>query len=273
MELEIITMYFLCDQLLKAMLNREDPQNRMNNAEIMTVVLTAARYFGGNIRQSAQFLHEHGYMPVMLSESRLNRRIHAVRESVWMGLFMILSGAAVEMNRCQEYIADSFPVPVCDNIRISRSKIFTGEVYRGYTASKKRYFYGIRVHMIVTGDGKPVEIQIVPGSRPDISVFKEFNFNLPENSKLYTDKGYTDYEWEDMLKEIGIIMEPIRKKNSVRATDSFVERLSRQQTRKYVETSFSLITNLFPKKIHAVTPAGFCLKILAFVIAYSIQCM
>jgi len=45
------------------------------------------------------------------------------------------------LNPGQEYIIDSFPVPGCDNIRIERCKIYTEEEYRGYIASKKRYFY------------------------------------------------------------------------------------------------------------------------------------
>ena len=43
--------------------------------------------------------------------------------------------------------------------------------------------------------------------------------------------------------------------------------------RKYVETVFSGITNLFSKKIHAVTPQGFELKIVCFLLVFAIQCL
>jgi hypothetical protein len=43
--------------------------------------------------------------------------------------------------------------------------------------------------------------------------------------------------------------------------------------RKYIETAFSSITNLFSKKIHALTPRGFELKIVWFVLAFAIQCL
>ena len=43
--------------------------------------------------------------------------------------------------------------------------------------------------------------------------------------------------------------------------------------RKYIETVFSGIRRLFPKKIHAVTPRGFELKIVWFVLAFAIQCL
>ena len=52
---------------------------------------------------------------------------------------------------------DSLPIAVCDNIRIRRSKIYSTEDFRGYQASKKRYFYGLKVHLMVTQAGQPVE--------------------------------------------------------------------------------------------------------------------
>ncbi len=164
MELQIITFYVLCHELLTALDIREDCQVKMNNAEVMTVVLTAAEFFGGDFRKAAGFLKEHGYIPEMLNESRLCRRIHAVDNHVWESLSHITAETFKSRNTGQEYITDSFPVPVCDNIRISRSKIFQGEDFRGYISSERRYFYGIRVHMTVTASGEPVEFLIAPGA-------------------------------------------------------------------------------------------------------------
>ncbi len=274
METEITIIYMLCDELIKATDIKEDIQIKMGNAEVMTVVLTAALFFGGNIRNASVFLKEHGYIPNMLSESRLNRRIHAVDGSVWENLFCILSEIFKKMNTGQEYIIDSFPVPVCDNIRISRAVILKGENYRGYIASKLRYFFGIRVHMIVTSSGKPVEFVIAPGADADVTVFKQMNFSIPENSICYGDKAYNDYNHEDILiNAAGVIFRPFRKKNSVRATDSQIERLAARNTRKRIETVFSQITNFFPKKIHAVTKECLILKVISFIIAFSIRCL
>ncbi len=43
--------------------------------------------------------------------------------------------------------------------------------------------------------------------------------------------------------------------------------------RQYIETVFSGLSSLFSKKIHAVTPRGFELKIVCFLLAFSIQCL
>lgn len=272
MELEIITMFVLCDELLTAMDDREDPQIHMTNAEVMLVSLTAARYFHGHLRTAQHFLAEHHYIVNMLSESRLNRRMHAIQESVWGQLFHILAETAKAENVSQEYCLDSFPVPVCDNIRIQRAHLYQGEEFRGYIASKRRYFFGLRVHMIVTAGGQPVEFLLRPGEEADVSVYQDVNFVLPDGAECYADKAYNVYDFEDLLKEAAeITMKPIRKKNSKRATDSYVVAHYEQYRRKQVETAFSQITNFFPKHLHAVTRKGFELKVMFFILVYAIE--
>jgi len=169
------------------------------------------------------------------------------------------------------YVIDSFPIAVCDNIRIRRSKIYSDEHFRGYQASKKRYFYGLKIHRMVTQDGQPVECFLTHGGFGDVDALKYYAYELPDGSIIYADKAYNDYEIEDLLQEVDHIkLIPIRKKNSKRALPpsiSFVQRYHR----KRVETAGSLIEQLLPKSIHAVTSQGFELKVALFVIASSLN--
>ena len=78
-------------------------------------------------------------------------------------------------------------------------------------------------------------------------------------SFLYGDKAYTDYKFEDLLKEIGVDLLPQRKINSKRrfpGTICYLQKLHR----KRIETVFSQITHVMPRSIQAVTPKGFALK-------------
>jgi hypothetical protein len=84
----------------------------------------------------------------------------------------------------------------------------------GYIASKRRYFYGLRVHLVVSGAGEPVEFSLVAGSEADVKVFKDLNLDLSEGSIICADKAYTDYE--DLLEEVGLHLKAQRKKNSLR---------------------------------------------------------
>jgi hypothetical protein len=85
---------------------------------------------------------------------------------------------------------------------VPRSKIYGGdEAYRGYQASKKRYFYGIKIHLMVTETGEPVEFFLSTGLFADVRGLRVFSFDLPVGSVVYADKADNDYETEDLLLE------------------------------------------------------------------------
>jgi hypothetical protein len=87
----IITTYYLCEEFLKAIGHRDDPQMRLSTAEVMTIALVACAFFGGNIEASRSFLDEHAYIKKAISKSRFNRRLHAIDPSLWRTLFDVLA--------------------------------------------------------------------------------------------------------------------------------------------------------------------------------------
>ena len=118
----ITTTYYLCDEFLKAIGHREDPQVRISTAEVMTIALVACAFFSGNLEASRSFLDEYGYIPKAISKSRFNRRLHAIDPCLWRTLFDVLAEVFKHNNVTESYVVDSLPVAVCDNIRIRRSR-------------------------------------------------------------------------------------------------------------------------------------------------------
>jgi Transposase DDE domain len=270
MDDKIIAIFCLCDDLLQAMHHQEDRQCQMNDAEIMTTAFIAALFFRGNHESARTMLKQHGYIPHMVSKSRFSRRLHRIK-TLFIIFFNLLAHTWKTLNPDAIYVIDSLPIAVCDNIRIRRSKIYSHEDFRGYQASKKRYFYGLKIHLMVTQDGHPVECFLTPGGFGDVDALKYYAYELPDGSVIYADKAYNDYEIEDLLKEIDHIqLIPMRKKNSKRALPPHVS-FVQSYHRKRVETAGSLIAQLLPKSIHAVTSQGFELKVVLFVIASSLN--
>ena len=52
-------------------------------------------------------------------------------DTLWQALFYLLAKIHQQLNTQGDYIVDSCPVPVCDNLRIRRCKLYHGEDYRG----------------------------------------------------------------------------------------------------------------------------------------------
>jgi hypothetical protein len=263
-------LYCITADLLKAAGHTDDVRCELTDAEVITTALVAALYFGGNVERSRSFMRETGLMPRMLSKSRLTRRLHLVAGLV-NSLFHQLGVVLKEASISTKYLLDSFPVPVCDNMRISRCRLVRDKEFRGYIASKRRYFYGVRVQVVTTEEGVPVEFAFLPGSASDVRGLGVLPLALPQGSQLFMDSGYTDYAAEDAARETdGIEFAPSRKANSKRGDDEW-RSYYKQLMRKRIETVFSQITNLFPKHIHAVTLDGFLLKVSMFIIAFALD--
>lgn len=186
-------------------------------------------------------------------------------------IFYQMGSAVKEIGEDPEYLIDSFPVPMCDNIRIFNVKLIKSEDYRGYTASKKRYFYGVKVHLLTTRSGIPVEFTILPGEANDIRGLESLPLDLPAGSEIYADAGYTSYLIEDdLLDAEKISLQVMRKAKTSRPDRPYVKD-TKQKIRHYIETVFSQVTLQFPKSIHAVTYAGFILKIESFIYAFTFK--
>ena len=263
MDLVIVAFYTLCDDLLIQHGYQDDPRAKMSAAEVMTTALVAAELFGGNQQRARQLLKEHGYIPNMLSKTRFNRRLHQIAP-MFQTLFESLATDCKAQNPDQLYVIDSYPVPVCDPIRISNAKLYQGKVWRGKITSKRRYFYGLKLHLMVTESGVPVGFFLTPGSFGDVLGLRCYPFDLPQGTVVYADRAYCNYGIEDALAEAGIKFKPLRKKNSKRQYKQWEVYLHHHR-RKRVEMKNSLITQRIPRSIDAVTAAGFEIKIMAHI--------
>jgi Transposase DDE domain len=177
----------------------------------------------------------------MFSPSRFNRRLHRVKD-LFLTLFAFIGEHGKEVNSESVYIIDSFPIASCDNIRIKRSRRYQGEDYRGYSARKRRYFYGVRLQLVVTARGDPVEFFLPPGAESDTGALQWYQFDLPAGSQILGDKAFKVYAIEDDLASIGLELCPLRKKNSTRTIPPW-ETYLRALHRKYIETAGSLIVS------------------------------
>lgn len=270
MDRQAIVIYCICDEALKAIHFEDDPQVKMTTAEVMTFAFLAAIHFYGDYRKTRLICHYQRYFGGLLSLGRLVRRIHRIPEDTWWQVFRILQICSAPQE-AKGFIVDSFPIKTYENHKSFRAKIFSGKKFHGYSASRKQYFFGLKVHMIIDINGVPVEFCLTPGSVSDISGLRRLPTNLPPGSLLFADKAYTDYGLEDCLKEVaGVDLLAARRKN-LRRQHSTVREFILRQSRNQIETVFSSITSRMPRTIRARTERGFCLKIFFFIIAYMIN--
>jgi hypothetical protein len=266
---KIIALYCIVDDMLKGVHHYEDLRLRVSDAEVITTAFVAVLYFGGHLDNARSFMKLKGYVPQMLEKSRFCRRLHRLSDLL-VSMFYQLGKDLKDMAGATDYRLDSFPVAVCDNIRINRSKILKGEQFRGKHVAMRRYFYGVRVQ-VLTLQGIPVEFCLVPGRENDSQTLGKLPFDVAPESCIYMDAGYTDYLSEDDLFEAEMIHARVqRKKNSKRKDEPHL-RFIKQCMRKQIETTFSELKARMLRTIHAVTKQGFLLKVALFVIAFGFE--
>jgi hypothetical protein len=133
-----IAIYCFIDDFFKIIGRSSDALCRTKDAEIFTAALMAALYFHGNQWAAMQYMQAHHHV-CHIHKSGFNRRLHRHLDTL-TALFYSLSRTVKEMNLDARYLIDSFPVAVCDNIRIIRSKLLEGKMYRGKRASQPQVF-------------------------------------------------------------------------------------------------------------------------------------
>ena len=273
--MDVTATYCLADDFLLDLGHREPPERAVSDAEILTVALVAARAYDGNSEAAWRFLLDHGYMRRRLSRGRFNRRLYDVLPLAeqlfrWLGEIWKRTGDG------GVFVVDSMPFACCDNARTRRSKLYplaeTDGAFRGYQSSKRRFFYGVRAHVVVNEHGLPVEFHLAPGSYNDTAELKNLSLDLPEGSVVYGDKAYgADYTTEDLLAEAGeVALVGQRRKNSRRPILAYVSYVL-EHFRKRIETAFSAVERTLPSSIHAVTARGFETKVFLFLLALSLD--
>lgn len=261
---KIISIFCLIDDILQGIDHKDDIRRRVSDSEIILTAIVSSTSFYGNHSSAIKFMKQYGFIPDILDTSRFNRRLHKIG-SLLYELFEIISSYFKDFCCEMHYIIDSFPVAVCNNMRIANCKILKEEKWRGYTASMRNYFYGVKVQLVTTKDGIPIAFHFTPGKTGDAKAIGKMIDKLPAEASLYGDSAYTDYGLEDIAFKRKCVLLKIQRKSNAKRIDTLEQKNEKLKMRKRVETTISDIKKMFPRTIHAITLEGFLIKLTLFV--------
>ncbi|WP_238898807.1 transposase [Clostridium sp. YIM B02500] len=97
-------------------------------------------------------------------------------------------------------IIDSMPIPVCKFGRACFSKLFKDISTYSYCASKKKTYFGLKLHALITTDGFITDFLLTTANTDHRdAVFELIQTNT--NIKILADKGYIGNELKVSLAE------------------------------------------------------------------------
>jgi Transposase DDE domain len=97
----------------------------------------------------------------------------------------------------REYIVDSLPIMLAQRQRASNGKVATEIADKGYCATKKTWYHGIKLHAsgLMAADARlPIlhTVALSAASESDNTIFKEEMARSSSNSITYADSAYMD---------------------------------------------------------------------------------
>jgi len=262
----IVAIYAMIDDTMKTLGHRSHCLAGLSDAEVLTVAVLAARYYGNHHARAVGALTGGAYFPRAISPARFNRRLHALAD--WLELFLAVLGEVTVRAQAAvcDFIIDSLPLPVCRRVRAWRCRTVRGRAYCGYCDATKEKFFGWCLHLVCTTDGVPVAYALLPAGQHDLTPIHELLYGLPPDAWVYADKAYNSAPDEaTILDDTGVRLVPIRKANM--APNTAAERAGLRTFRTAIETVNSQAEAMGMQRLRARTNAGFDLKVHASVLA------
>jgi IS5 family transposase len=262
----IITTFVLIDTAMTNLDHHTDVRAGVPDSEIVTVALVAAKYFANNHRIALDVMHQLHYLSGTISHSRLNRRLHTLRD--WMdNLPELLSDM---LSTSHIYIIDSMPIPVCRRARAKRCTKVHGAQYDGECHAKNERYFGWKLHLICDSAGIPARFVLRPARPHDTTAVDDLACRLPFGAILLGDRGYVSEPLCHQLDaRYGVTMIAIHRTN-MRPNTPAEQRLLRTH-RKRIETCNSQLEKMGVARIHARLTTGVSLKIAASLCALSVS--
>lgn len=176
-----IAIYCFADDLLKSMGHKTKEACRTTEAEIITTALISALVFKGNQSVSIPYLRSDAMLPLLPKNSGFTKGLQGLC-ALLFALFQQIGHLLKQWNISHRYVLDSFPLPVCQTIRMPRCKLLKGKEYRGFCASKQPSFYGVKVQVIIPEEGLPVQVCFVPGAQHDAQALSQLLWDFEQRA-------------------------------------------------------------------------------------------
>jgi hypothetical protein len=88
MEMYATIVYVISEEVLRILELEDDSQSKMTNAEVIPFAILTAKFFSGNYKMARYLCKKLGLFPDILSNSRINRRIHNIAWTYWHAIFV-----------------------------------------------------------------------------------------------------------------------------------------------------------------------------------------
>lgn len=245
---------------------RNAVHTKLSDASVMTLMLFKVKYQFSSWKKFHQMIHDVFTFIPMLEYSRFMRRCRSL-----VPVFQAVRAALTDSAPISDTaVIDSFPLPLCHTVRNSRAKLFSSVADIGYKASKKQYYYGLKVHVVSDTDGLVLNYETTSASVHDSVAAPEVIEGCPCKLVL-GDKGYLGKKLEKTFENLGYqLWTPYR--TNMRGYEKHKSRVL-SRLRRRIESVFSVLSQYGIEKNRARSLGGLQMNIEAIILFYNLKHM
>ena len=159
--------------------------------------------------------HYLNWFPLLPSYEVYSRKLNKFNEALGY-IFMVICKRYFP-NNSKSAVIDTAPIVVCKAQHSAQSKVGKPFVDKGYCASKKMYYTGVKLQVMAGLQDRtlpfPFDYEIQSASTHDLNIAKQ-SLSEYNNLDVYSDKAYIDKDYQLELFENNNInlITPIKKK-------------------------------------------------------------
>jgi hypothetical protein len=256
-ELRLVADYMMVDSILQSyesLFGRwklsNNAQQGISDSEILTIYCFGLRKGLRHAKAIHNFAYSflRNWFPQLPSYSQFLSRMNSLGEVLRLACFLISKENELRLAN-DRAIIDSMPIVLASQARSGRAKTAKGLAKKGYCSSKKMYYYGVKLHLVVAGKNQapysPTLIVVTPANKHDIEVLKD-NIDGIDAEKIIGDKAYISKKLREWAQQLGkTILTPIKKPKNKELAESAKKRNKKiSKVRQIVETAFGWIDQL-----------------------------
>lgn len=252
--------YHVCDKYreqicweVQRFSNNQQSQGMITDEELITIYLFCIGY-EEKYKIKSMYYHIKTYwsswFPRLPSYQAFNARLNKLCDAFSILMVDFFNTLSVPQHKLKVLIGDSFPVVTCSHKR--SGKVARELTDKGYCATKKLHFYGVKVHTL--GVSRPATMpfpqyfDVTPASVHDLSASRFILEKMPADASVL-DKAYADASLAEAMKaNNNVLLTPLKDKKGWEAilkqkdqafTDSFNKAVS--SIRQPIESLFNWI--------------------------------
>jgi len=213
---------------------------------------------------------DHGHLfPRLIERSRYHRRRKAllgVQLHLLRHLMTMLKTLAAWL------VVDSAPIETVAFVRSQSGKASMPEAAYGYMPSKKRHFFGFRLHLLITNGGAVIDFVLSPADVGERTV-AEHLLSSKAGATVLADNGYSGFWLENLFGRRGGRLW-FGERPSRLARSKAAARLRRFQRgkRALIETVFSMLSDQFTvETTRARSLLGLKTRVAAKLLSYNVS--